>query len=132
MPAGPRWNRAGQSPGSSEPRAWAVPTSTRPRVEILSFAGCPYRDSARDLVERVVGELHIEADVELVDVADPEAAARLRFLGSPTIRVDGRDVEPGADERTEYALSCRVYATQGGLAGEPDARWLHAALASAR
>jgi hypothetical protein len=53
---------------------------------------------------------------------------RLRFLGSPTVRVDGRDVEPGADERDEFALACRVYRTQDGLRGQPDPEWITAAL----
>ena len=53
-------------------------------------------------------------------VSDLEAAERLRFLGSPTVRVHGRDIEPGADKRTDFALSCRVYRTDAGLAGEPE------------
>jgi hypothetical protein len=63
-----------------------------------------------------------------VNVPDPEAAERLRFLGSPTIRVDGRDIEPGADRRTEYVLACRIYRTEERIAGVPDDRWLRDAL----
>lgn len=65
-----------------------------------------------------------------MNVHDPTAAKRLRFLGSPTIRVDGRDIEPGADERIEYVLACRVYRTEHGAAGVPDERWLRDALAA--
>jgi hypothetical protein len=98
-------------------------------VEILSFAGCANRDAAVALVERVVGELGLEPDVKLVDVGDPGAAERLNFLGSPSIRVDGRDIEPGASERRDYALSCRIYRTDEGMRGLPDERWLRDALA---
>lgn len=61
-----------------------------------------------------------------------EAAERLRFLGSPTIRVDGRDVEPGADDRNEFALSCRVYPSPEGTSGLPLRSWVRASLERAR
>ena len=100
------------------------------KVEVLTFEGCPNAAAARELVERVVAESRVEAEVAYADVPDPEAAGRLRFLGSPTIRVDGRDIEPGADERTEYVLACRIYRTDEGIAGVPDDRWLRDALTS--
>jgi len=68
--------------------------------------------------------------VRLVRVPDLEAAERLRFLGSPTVRVDGRDVEPGADRRTDFVLACRLYVTPDGCSGEPPERWLREALSS--
>jgi len=104
---------------------------TGPRVEILYFEGCPNHEPARALVERVAAELRVEPAIELVEVVDPDAAADMRFLGSPTIRVDGRDVEPGADERHEFVLSCRVYRTERGLAGQPDETWIREALSGA-
>jgi hypothetical protein len=42
--------------------------------------------------------------------------------------VDGRDIEPGADERSDYALACRVYRTADGVSGTPDMSWLRAAV----
>jgi hypothetical protein len=69
-------------------------------VEVLTFAGCPHGDPALEVATRVVREIGAEAEVRRVDVADAEGAVVERFLGSPTIRVDGRDVEPGADKRT--------------------------------
>jgi hypothetical protein len=100
----------------------------RPRVEILYFDGCPNHEPARALVERVAAELQLKPTIDLVEVADAESAAQLRFLGSPTIRVDGRDVEPGASERQEFVLSCRVYRTERGLGGQPDEAWIREAL----
>jgi hypothetical protein len=89
----------------------------RPLMEILYFDGCPNHEAARALVERVSGELGLEPELR-----------RLRFLGSPTIRVAGRDVDPQAGERDEYVLSCRVYRTAGGFAGQPEERWVRDAL----
>ena len=104
---------------------------TRPRVAILYFKGCPNHEPARALVERVAAELQLDPAIEFVEVVDPEAASKLRFLGSPTIRVDGRDVEPGAEERQEFVFSCRVYRTEQGLAGRPDEAWIRAAMTAA-
>jgi len=99
-------------------------------VEILTFAGCPNAHAARELVERVVADERPDASIASVTVWDAAGAERLRFLGSPTIRVDGHDIEPGADERTEYVLACRIYRTPSGMTGIPDERWLRDALAA--
>ncbi len=102
-----------------------------PRVEILWFEGCPNHERALEVVEQVAGELGMRPAIELVEVPDVDAAARLRFLGSPTVRVEGRDVEPGAEERTEFVLACRVYRSERGVAGQPDEDWIRAALVEA-
>jgi hypothetical protein len=102
-----------------------------PLVEILYFDGCPNHHPALALVERVSRELGIEAEIRLVNVPDQESARRVRFLGSPTIRVDGRDVDPYADERNDYALACRVFRTDAGVVGQPDERWIRSALVEA-
>jgi hypothetical protein len=102
-----------------------------PQIEVLTFAGCPHAQPALDLVERLISELAPGASVRHVDVSDLEHAKAHRFLGSPTIRVNGRDIEPGADARTDYTLACRIYQTGGGATGEPDERWLREALAEA-
>lgn len=100
-------------------------------VEILYFEGCPNHEHARELVERVAGELRLQPSIELVEVPDAEAAERLRFFGSPSVRVNGRDVEPGSEARTDYAFSCRVYPTKQGNAGQPEEAWIREALLEA-
>jgi hypothetical protein len=102
-----------------------------PVVEILYFDGCPNHGPARELVERVALDLGVEVDLRLVNVQTPDDAQRLRFLGSPTIRVNGQDVEPAAAERTNYVHSCRVYRTDTGFAGQPDEQWVRHAVGSA-
>lgn len=103
----------------------------RPRVEVLYFEGCPNHEPARALVERLASELRVEPEIELVEVADAEAAVKLRFLGSPTVRVDGVDVEPGAEERRDFAFSCRIYRSDGGAAEQPAEGWVREALLEA-
>lgn len=103
----------------------------RPRVEILYFDGCPNHEAARTLVERAAAELLIEPQIELVRVDDADGAAELRFLGSPTVRVDGRDVEPGAEERREFVFACRLYRSERCFNGQPDEAWIRGALTEA-
>jgi hypothetical protein len=98
-------------------------------VEILTFESYPHRDPAIEFAQRLVCETGAEAEVRRVDVTDTDAAVAQRFLGSPTILADGRDVEPGADEHHDYALSCRMYRTSTGLTGQPAEQWLRDALA---
>ena len=50
--------------------------------------------------------------LEETEVADDDAAGALGFVGSPTVRVDGRDVQPPGDE--PVGLTCRVYRLRDG------------------
>ena len=61
----------------------------------------------------------------------PEAAAEERFLGSPSVRVDGVDVDPGAAGRDDFGLKCRLYSTGAGLQGTPPDEWVLEALRGA-
>ena len=97
-------------------------------VEVLYFDGCPNHERTLADLQRLVNELAVDAEVRTVRVVDSEDAERKRFLGSPSVRVDDVDVEPGAEGRTDYVLACRVYRTGGGQIGAPDERWLRAAL----
>jgi hypothetical protein len=99
-----------------------------PLVEVLTVDGCPHAEPTLALVERVIAASGVGATVRRIDIPNAEAAAAHRFLGSPTIRVNGRDIEPGVAQRDEYAFSCRVYRTADGLRGEPEERWLREAL----
>ena len=97
------------------------------KVEVLYFDGCPTYLEAENTLRRVLSDEGIEAGVELVAVNTDEEAQRLRFPGSPTIRVDGRDLFP-TPEREDWRLGCRVYATPEGLKGSPTAEMLKDAL----
>lgn len=98
----------------------------RPIVEIFSFQGCANRKAALALVREVADELGVEPELRLVQV-EPEDVEAARFIGSPSIRVNGRDVEPGADSRTDYVYACRLY----GRSGVPERAWVERALQSA-
>jgi len=98
------------------------------KVEILYFDGCPTYLRAEEALRGMLVREGVEADVELVAVNTDEEARRLRFPGSPTIRVDGEDLFP-LPQRSGYALGCRMYATPQGLKGSPTPTMLRASLA---
>ena len=100
-------------------------------VEVLTFDGCPHAEPAIALVRRVVEEAGVSADVRVVNVPGAETELR-RFLGSPSIRVCGRDVEPNAEARCDFARTCRLYSTAAGLRPLPDEAWLRVALTAVR
>lgn len=66
------------------------------KIEILMSPGCGHGARARELVAEVVRELAPGATVETITVATIEDATRSSFRGSPTLRVDGDDIDPGA------------------------------------
>jgi hypothetical protein len=116
-------------PTSSPP---AKPAAHRPPlIELLTVAGCPNRDAALTLIELVRAQLASNAEVRVSEVPDQPAAERLRFLGSPTIRVNGHDIEPGAERQHEYVHACRLYQGPHSLRGLPEADWLRQALRTA-
>jgi hypothetical protein len=83
------------------------------KVELFYWEGCPSHPEARVLLEEVLRERGVNVEVELHEVKTQEEAERLRFPGSPTIRVDGRDIDPeGA--RSRPALTCRIYHVADG------------------
>lgn len=74
------------------------------RIQVLYFEGCPNHQPAIKLVR----SLAPHATIEPVEIKTQEGAVRMRFLGSPTIHVDGVDVEPEARARTDFGFACRT------------------------
>jgi hypothetical protein len=84
-----------------------------PSVELLWWEGCPSTDEALVMLREEMKALGLDpAGIEVREVATEDDADRETFVGSPTIRVDGRDVQPVADE--PIGLTCRVYRLPDG------------------
>jgi len=98
------------------------------KVELLYFDGCPGYEEMRPLVERLLAERGLEGRLELVPVESAEEAAAQQFLGSPSLRVGGHDVEPGADERSDFGMKCRIYSTVEGRRHAPSEELIRSAL----
>lgn len=87
------------------------------KVELLYFDGCPSWETGLKNLESALQEEGIDTSVEVIKVADDDDASRLKFLGSPSFRVDETDL--WQEEREAYSLSCRVYPTPEGIKGYP-------------
>src|SRR3989339_532743 len=90
-------------------------TST-PHIEVLVFSGCPHADDALTMAKAVAARMDPDISVERIEVDTPEKAMAIGFLGSPSISVDGLDIE----EKTgsHGALCCRTYEHGAGLPPE--------------
>jgi hypothetical protein len=107
-------------------------TGTAITIKVLYFDGCPNHEQVLGRLPRLLERAGIAAEIVPRRVPDDARAQRERFLGSPTIRVNGRDVDPGAAARTDYGLKCRIYQTTAGLTGMPPDEWILAALRTRR
>ena len=101
-------------------------------IEVLYFDGCPNHEALVPHLEQLLRNAKLPARVALQEIPDEDAARRERFLGSPTVRVEGRDVEPGADERDDFGLKCRLYRMPSGLRRTPLDEWVLDAVARTR
>jgi hypothetical protein len=77
------------------------------QVSFLYYEDCPSYDLALERLREVMAEEGIPGEVEVIKVDTEEQARELRFAGSPTIRVDGQDIDPPGD--SHYGLMCRAY-----------------------
>jgi len=78
------------------------------RIDFLFWRECPSHPEARALLRKVLEERGVEAEVVEREVLTQDDAKELAFPGSPTIRVDGRDIDPGG-AGGRPSLTCRIY-----------------------
>jgi len=104
------------------------PPPGEPRIELFWWARCPSWEQAIELVREEMALAGLDPErLEVREVSSGEMAERRRFVGSPTIRIDGRDVEDPGDE--PIGLTCRVYRLRDGrVSALPDRADLREAL----
>lgn len=100
------------------------------KVEVLYVADCPSHAAAVTLVKDILAAQGVAAEINEVLVPDEQTARELRFLGSPTIRINGRDVAE-SPKTVVFALSCRLYPGSQQI-GLPPAEKVLRAVAEAR
>ena len=98
------------------------------KIEILYFKDCPGYKPALALLEQVMLENEISAPILKTEITTEELALQHRFLGSPSLRINGKDIE-GSEEVSEYGLKCRIYLDTGS--GVPSESMLRQALLQA-
>ena len=101
-----------------------------PRIEFLWWRECPSSDRALELLRREVEAAGLGPEaVDVSEVTTEAEAERRQFPGSPTIRVDGGDVDPGGAQEQPFGLTCRVYRrADGRVSPLPDPSRIRAAL----
>ena len=98
------------------------------RIEVLYFDGCPNHRSAIERVRQVLEEEGLSAEVLEVNVSEPSIAQKVGFLGSPSIRVNGLDIELDARRERTYGMMCRTYPVNGRREGLPSCEMLRRAI----
>ncbi|HKE26562.1 MAG TPA: hypothetical protein VKB88_29610 [Bryobacteraceae bacterium] len=88
-------------------------------IDILYFPDCPNYLPAVEHVQTALQEEHALAEIKHVQVSDTATATATRFLGSPTIRINGIDIEPSARSGGAAGMCCRTYCGQRGPQGAP-------------
>lgn len=75
-----------------------------PRVELLLVPDCPSHAPLERMVRDLLAELAPAASFSTILVESADQARELRFPGSPTLRINGQDLEPEAEQSLNYGL----------------------------
>ena len=97
-------------------------------IEILYFPDCPNYPPAVEHVQRALQEEHVSAKITHLAVLDAAAATATRFLGSPSVRMNGVDVEPSAHSAGAPGMCCRTYRSGNRPEGAPSIELIRAAI----
>lgn len=98
------------------------------KVEFLYFDGCPNHKHAFDILKEVLEEGNLHAEICLVNVDSEDKAKELQFLGSPTIRINGFDVEKESRSLTGFGMKCRIYVIESKIRGVPSKEMIRDAI----
>ena len=101
------------------------------RIEIYYFDECPNHLPAVERVKEVLNEMGLTYKVAEVQISNPATAKSVGFLGSPTVRVNGLDVEPSARRSDQIGLACRTYLDGTRREGVPPKQMIRDALLEA-
>lgn len=74
-------------------------------VRLLYTVDCAGTPATVDLINSVAAEVGIQVRLEQILVQSPEQANELKFLGSPTVQVNGLDIDPAARDNTNYGFT---------------------------
>ena len=83
------------------------------KVTFLYYEECPSHEVALDRLRQVLDDEVVQAEIEIIKVETDEQAQHLHFIGSPTILLNGRDIDPPPSD-AHYGLTCRAYRLEDG------------------
>lgn len=84
-------------------------------IDFLYLRDCPNSAPALRRLFEVLASADVVAEINEICIGDAAGAGRHRFLGSPSIRIDGDDIDPAARDSEEYGFMCRTYPGGEGI-----------------
>jgi hypothetical protein len=100
-------------------------------IELLYLRNCPHYRETSDLVREVLQDEKIVAELTETLVSDFTDATERSFPGSPTVRVNGQDIEETPSNPLAVGFACRTYLMDGTARGVPPRAWLKRAVRAA-
>jgi hypothetical protein len=88
------------------------------KIEVLHIDRCPHFPAIDDAVKEALGRYGLTCPIVERKVGDQDMAVTIGFLGSPSVRINGLDIEPSARHRTAFGMMCRTYEGSGGVPSE--------------
>lgn len=101
-------------------------------LELLYLDGCPNHDATANLVRSVLAAEGVAAEMRQILIRNHQDAEAYGFPGSPTVRVNGRDIENVASDRFGVGFACRTYVVDGKPQGVPPRSLVETAVRAAR
>ena len=98
------------------------------KIELLYFDGCPNHAPAMEMLRETLDSLGLEDKVHNVEIHTQAEAEAIKFVGSPSIRINGSDIEPWARTAKTFGLSCRTYVHDSHQSGIPSREMVRGAL----
>ncbi|MGP0564721.1 MULTISPECIES: DF family (seleno)protein [unclassified Nitrospina] len=100
------------------------------KIELLHFENCPNSQPALELLQDVMRQEGVDIPIQSIAVQTLDDAEKHRFPGSPTIRIDGLDVE--GEVGYPFGLGCRIYLVDGNTHYWPPRQWIEEAIRKRR
>lgn len=98
------------------------------KAELLYFDGCTAYQTALKHLKEVIREKKLDAAVKMIKIEGDQQALASRFLGSPSIRINGLDIQPGAEKIKDFSMRCRLYLEDDAVSEWPSKKMIRSAI----
>lgn len=98
------------------------------KIEVLYFEGCPNHVPTLQILREALDSLGHQDPIHEVEISSQAEAEAIRFMGSPSIRINGSDIESWARTAKSFGLSCRTYTNGSQHGGVPSRELIRRAI----
>lgn len=74
-------------------------------IKVYSLEGCADTPATVERVKKIASDLNLEIKVSQIEVSSAEEVDHHQFPGSPTVRINGVDIEPDMRDTTHFGLT---------------------------